>query len=44
MQAFAPTTLVATGPLVMVTHQSAPWRGFQGADRFNMVSTRRRRW
>ena len=29
MQAFAPTTLVATGPLVMVTHQSAPWRGFQ---------------
>jgi tripartite-type tricarboxylate transporter receptor subunit TctC len=29
MQAFAPATLVATGPLVMVTHQSAPWRGFQ---------------
>lgn len=29
MQAFAPTTLVATGPLVMVAHQSAPWRGFE---------------
>jgi tripartite-type tricarboxylate transporter receptor subunit TctC len=29
MQAFAPTTLIATGPLVMVAHQSAPWRGFQ---------------
>jgi len=29
MQAFAPTTLVATGPMVMVAHQSSPWRGFQ---------------
>jgi tripartite-type tricarboxylate transporter receptor subunit TctC len=29
MRALAPTTLVATGPLVMVAHQSAPWRGFQ---------------
>ena len=29
MQAFAPTTLVATGPLVLVAHQSAPWRSFQ---------------
>ena len=26
MQAFAPTTLVATGPLVMVAHKDAPWR------------------
>lgn len=29
MQAFAPTTLVATGPLVLVAHQSAPWQNLQ---------------
>lgn len=29
MQAFAPTTLVATGPLVLLVHQSAPWRSLQ---------------
>src|SRR3712207_1222029 len=29
MQAFAPTTLVATGPLVLVAHQSAPWQNIQ---------------
>ncbi|WP_236019777.1 Bug family tripartite tricarboxylate transporter substrate binding protein [Sabulicella rubraurantiaca] len=29
MEAFVPTTLVATGPLVMVAHQSTPFRNFQ---------------
>jgi tripartite-type tricarboxylate transporter receptor subunit TctC len=29
MQAFAPTTLVATGPLVLVAHHSAPWQNLQ---------------
>ena len=29
MQAFAPVTLVATGPLAMVTHQSTPWKTFK---------------
>ncbi|MCW8084815.1 Bug family tripartite tricarboxylate transporter substrate binding protein [Sabulicella glaciei] len=29
MEAFVPTTLVATGPLVMVAHQSTPYRNFQ---------------
>ncbi|HYI81828.1 MAG TPA: tripartite tricarboxylate transporter substrate binding protein, partial [Acetobacteraceae bacterium] len=29
MQAFAPVTLVATGPLAMVAHQSTPWKTFK---------------
>ena len=29
MQAFAPVSLVATGPLAMVAHQSTPWKSFQ---------------
>jgi tripartite-type tricarboxylate transporter receptor subunit TctC len=29
MQAFAPVSLVAMGPLVLATHQSSPWRSFQ---------------
>jgi tripartite-type tricarboxylate transporter receptor subunit TctC len=29
MQAFAPVTLVATGPLAMVAHQATPWKTFQ---------------
>ena len=28
MQAFAPISLVATGPLAMVAHQSTPWKAF----------------
>ena len=29
MQAFAPVSLVATGPLVLVAHKDAPWKNFQ---------------
>ena len=29
MQAFAPVSLVATGPLAMVAHRSTPWKTFQ---------------
>ena len=29
MQAFAPVSLVATGPLVLVAHKDTPWKGFQ---------------
>jgi tripartite-type tricarboxylate transporter receptor subunit TctC len=29
LEAFAPVSLVATGPLVMVAHQSSPFRNFQ---------------
>ena len=29
MQAFAPVSLVATGPLVLVAHKDAPWKSFQ---------------
>ncbi len=29
LQALAPVTLVATGPLALVAHQTAPWRDFQ---------------
>jgi len=28
-EAFAPVSLVATGPLALVAHQSTPWRSFQ---------------
>jgi tripartite-type tricarboxylate transporter receptor subunit TctC len=29
MEAFAPVTLVATGPLALVAHHTAPWQHFQ---------------
>ena len=29
MQAFAPVSLLATGPLALVAHQSTPWKTFQ---------------
>lgn len=29
MQAFAPVSLLATGPLALVTHQNSPWKSFQ---------------
>ena len=29
MQAFAPVSLVAMGPLVLATHQNSPWKNFQ---------------
>jgi tripartite-type tricarboxylate transporter receptor subunit TctC len=28
-EGFAPVSLVATGPLALVTHQTTPWRSFQ---------------
>ena len=29
LEAFSPVSLVATGPLALVAHQTAPWRSFQ---------------